>query len=455
MIEKEPSQPTPPGVYAGISNADYHGGPGISKSGLDIIRDRTPSVYRYVTDNPKERTESAAMRIGSAVHAAILEPELFGQEYCLSLRRQDVPEAIEDREELAALVEKLNQERIDAHPSAVRGTDELVARIQELNKGRLPKLSTGGKKDDLVARIVEEVHGGDGEASHELEDMRAGDLKAIIQGENEKRPGLLSTSGDRKALAKLLRDNGEHVELWSEICESFEAEHGFTYTLGTNVSRHAMAEWLNANGVSVQLWSDVKAEWEESNGHRTVLSEEEYHQVVAMRDAVMKHPAARNLLRQKGVAERSVYWVDPETGVLCRCRPDWWVPSKGLLVDVKTTDDASPEAFGRSVMKWSYHRQHPYYVDGCNNAIEQAGLDLPEQRYFVFVVVEKAPPYNVAVYTLDDDSITIGTAEVRESLNTYAECQASGEWPAYSPRVQTVSLPEWHIRRNLPAESAA
>lgn len=444
-----------PGVYADISNADYHGGPGISKSGLDIIEDRTPATYRHVTDNPSERTETAAMRIGSAVHAAILEPDLFGQEYCLPLRRQDVPEAIEDREELAAMVEKLNQERIAAHPDAIRGTDELVARIQELNKGRKAKLPVSGKTSDLIDRIVQEIHGGDGEAATDLEGMKAGELKALIQAENEKRPGLLSTSGDRKALAKLLRDNGEAVELWSEVCDAFEAEHGVTYTLGTNVSRHAMAEWLNANGVSVTLWSDVKAEWEANNGHRIILGEDEYQQVVAMRSAVMQHPAARSLLRQQGVAERSVYWTDPETGVLCRCRPDWWVPSKGLLVDVKTTDDASPEAFGRSIMKFSYHRQHPYYVDGCNKAIEQAGIDWPEQRYFVFVVVEKAPPHNVAVYTLDDDSIAIGATECREALNTYAECQASGDWPAYSPRVETVSLPEWLIRRVLPAATAA
>lgn len=449
-----PPSPPAPGVYDHLSNEAYHSGPGLSKSGLDILKDTTPATFRHVTDNPSERTETAAQRVGSALHAAVLEPELFATEYCRGLRRQDVPEAIDDREQLAGMVERLNQVRIDAHPNAVRGTEELVARVQELNKDRLPKLPTSGNKDTLFARVVDEIYGGDGEAAHELEDMKAGDLKAIIQAENEKRPGLLSTSGDRKALAKLLRDNGEAVELWSEICEAYEAEHGRTYTLGTSVSRHAMAEWLNANGVPVTLWSDVKAEWEASNGHRTVLSEDEYAQVIAMRDAVMAHPAAGNLLRQAGMAERSVYWTDPETGVIGRCRPDWWVPSKGLLADLKTTDDASPEGFGRSIMKWGYHRQHPYYLDGCNHAIEQAGIDWPEQRYFVFIAVEKAPPYNVAVYTLDDDSIAIGRAECREALNTYAECEASGEWPGYSPRIETVALPEWHIRRHLPSPAA-
>ncbi|MDX5979577.1 PD-(D/E)XK nuclease-like domain-containing protein [Vreelandella alkaliphila] len=443
---QDATTPKEPGIYEGLTNAEYHAGPGVSKSGLDLV-DKNPATYRYVKDTPEERTETPDMRIGSALHAAVLEPELFVTEYCRGLRRQDAPEAVDDREELVAMVEKLNQERIDAHPHAIRGTDELVAKIHELNKTRKPKLPVSGKAGDLMNRIVEEIHGGDGEAATELEGMKAGDLKAIIQAENEKRDGLLSPGGDRKTLAKRLSENGVEVELWSDICEAFEAEHGVTYTLGTSASRHDMAAWLNANGVKVTLWSDVVDEWAANNGHRTILSDAEYTLVIAMRDAVMAHPAAARIMRMKGKAEQSVYWRDPVTGELCRIRPDWWVPTRGLMADVKTTDDASKEGFARSISKWRYHVQHPFYLDGANEAIRQAGLTLPEQRYFVFIAVEKKPPFNVGVYVLGDESIQVGRDEYRDNLNTYAECLASGDWPGYSDSIETISLNDWYMRR--------
>lgn len=435
-----------PGIYDDLSNADYHGGPGVSKSGLDLIN-ANPATYRYVKDNPEERTETPDMRIGTALHAAVLEPELFVTEFCRGLRRQDVPEAVDDREELVEMVKNLNEERIAAHPDAIQGSEELVAKIHELNKTRKAKLPISGSAGELTARIVEEIHGGDGEAATDLEGMKAGDLKAIIKAENEKRPGLLSPSGDRKTLAKRLRDNGVEVELWSDICEQFEAEHGTTYTLGTSVSRQDMATWLNANGVKVTLWSDVVDEWAANNGHRTILSDAEYTLVIAMRDAVMAHPAAARIMRMKGKAEQSIYWRDPITGELCRVRPDWWVPTSSLMADLKTTDDASKEGFARSISKWRYHVQHPFYLDGANAAIQQAGLTLPEQRFFVFIAVEKKPPYNVGVYTLTDESIEVGRTEYLANLSTYSECRASAVWPGYSDRIEPISLSDWYLRR--------
>ncbi|MGP9633753.1 PD-(D/E)XK nuclease-like domain-containing protein [Halomonas sp. AOP43-A1-21] len=443
-----------PGVYSDLSNADYHGGDGVSKSGLDLI-DKNPATYRYVKTNPEERTETPDMRIGSALHAAVLEPELFVTEYCRGLRRQDVPEAVDDREELVAMVEAVNKQRIDAHPNAIRGTDELTAKIQELNKSRKAKLPVSGKADELIARIVAEIHGGDGEAATDLDGMKATDLKAIIQAENEKRPGLLSPSGDRKTLAKRLRDNGVEVELWSDICEAFEAEHGTTYIMGTSASRTDMAAWLNANGVEVTLWSDVVEEWNANNGHRTILSDAEYSLVIAMRDSVMAHPAAAKIMRMQGVAEQSIYWRDEETGELCRVRPDWWVPAKRLMADVKTTDDASREGFMKSISKWRYHVQHPFYLDGANAAIRQANLPYPEQRYFVFIAVEKKPPYCVGVYTLTDESIEEGRMEYRQNLYDYAACRANNDWPAYSDGIETISLSDWYLRRARERREAA
>lgn len=65
-------------LVTGMPNDAYHSGPGISKSGLDLIA-RSPAHYAYRTASEPTR----AMVIGSATHAAILEPEEFDKQYML------------------------------------------------------------------------------------------------------------------------------------------------------------------------------------------------------------------------------------------------------------------------------------------------------------------------------------------------------------------------------------
>jgi exodeoxyribonuclease VIII len=62
-----------------MPNDEYHSQKGVSKSGLDKIA-RSPAHYKY--SEPKESTR--AMEIGTAIHAAILEPERFDKEYCIT-----------------------------------------------------------------------------------------------------------------------------------------------------------------------------------------------------------------------------------------------------------------------------------------------------------------------------------------------------------------------------------
>ena len=441
-----------PGVYEGISNAEYHGGHGISKSGLDLIH-RSPMHYHAVVTADNDHTPTPAQELGTAAHALILEPEVFTETYCLALRRSDVPEAIEEREVLVEMVEAINAERIAAHPDAVRDADVLVAKINELNAGRLAKLSTTVKKDELIERII--AHNAEmariaGNAvvvndvdESTLDGMKGAELKALVEQLNEKRPGKLSTSGSRGDLANLLRANGVDVVLWSEITDAYQQEHGRPYVLSTSTaSRHEMAAWLNANGKNVRLWSDVLSEWTENNPGRIVLSPEVWDQLHAMRDAVHNHPAAHALLTSvPGEAEKSVYWIDPITGVLCRCRPDWW-REDWIIPDLKTTDDASPEGFAKSIANWRYDVQAAFYMDG----IEQATGKRPKS--FVFIAVEKKPPYGVGVYVLDSDSLELGRAQYQHDLRIYAECVRTGEWPGYGDKIQTISLPAWHANKN-------
>lgn len=77
-------EPLVPGIYDGIDNDDYHGGPGISKSGLDLV-DRSPGHYweRYMNPEREEDTNTDAQLVGSAIHCALLEPDAFDARYWL------------------------------------------------------------------------------------------------------------------------------------------------------------------------------------------------------------------------------------------------------------------------------------------------------------------------------------------------------------------------------------
>jgi len=63
---------TTPGIHLDIENEDYHAGPGISKSGLWIIGNKTPAHYKF-----GERKDSAAFDLGTSAHYALLQPELL------------------------------------------------------------------------------------------------------------------------------------------------------------------------------------------------------------------------------------------------------------------------------------------------------------------------------------------------------------------------------------------
>lgn len=63
----------------GMPNETYHALEGISKSGLDLMA-RSPAHYK----GREFKSGTRAMEIGTAIHSAILEPELFSFDYTLT-----------------------------------------------------------------------------------------------------------------------------------------------------------------------------------------------------------------------------------------------------------------------------------------------------------------------------------------------------------------------------------
>ena len=100
-----------------------------------------------------------------------------------------------------------------------------------------------------------------------------------------------------------------------------------------------------------------KAEWEvftTASTGRTVLTKADADLVMRMGRSVFGHPAAAMLLNMPGKAETTHMWTDAATGLQCKCRPDWLTDDGRLIVDLKTTENASPREFARSIATWRY-----------------------------------------------------------------------------------------------------
>lgn len=173
---------------------------------------------------------------------------------------------------------------------------------------------------------------------------------------------------------------------------------------------------------------------EEAAG-KTWLKQHEFDHVIAMRDAVHRHPAARTVMR-RGRAEVTAVWTDPETGLRCKSRADWLSSMDGVFVDLKSAIDASPGGFRRAAANNRYHVQDAFY----SRAFEENNIHIAN---FVFVVVEKEPPHAVAVYQLDDTARLKGEELYMAELRALREAIDSDVWPGYGDSVQDLRLPGW------------
>jgi len=156
--------------------------------------------------------------------------------------------------------------------------------------------------------------------------------------------------------------------------------------------------------------------------------------------AIHEHPIAHKILNAKGFNEATFLATDPHTDLEVKCRTDC-ITDSGWVVDLKTTQNASPDAFTKTIANFQYHVQAGFYLD----VIEWATGQRP--KGFLFVCVEKEAPNAVSVIRASDSMIEAGSRRARELLDQMADCfktlGPSRPWPAYSNDIVEVNLPPW------------
>ena len=179
----------------------------------------------------------------------------------------------------------------------------------------------------------------------------------------------------------------------------------------------------------------IKAAFAESAEGKTIITASEAELVESMAGAILAHPLAPALLAD-GTPELSMLWDDPETGCPCKGRMDLARLEAGAILDLKTTLDASPAAFARSVVSFGYATQAGAYMSGA----VVLGADVTD---FIIVAVEKSAPFAVGIYRLPDAALELGRRRWREACALYVQCLESGRWPGYPETITELALPNW------------
>lgn len=143
-------------------------------------------------------------------------------------------------------------------------------------------------------------------------------------------------------------------------------------------------------------------------------------------------------LLSEGEAEVALAWIDPETGIKCKVKLDWWHGVEHI-VDLKSAVDVTRDGFGRTSARLDYPLSAAMYCEG----VFQVTGEEPEWH---FAVAEKGMPHTVACYDPSPQFMRRGREKFRIALRRLAECRDRGEYPMLQGKgyAQVLDVPAYY-----------
>ncbi len=186
-------------------------------------------------------------------------------------------------------------------------------------------------------------------------------------------------------------------------------------------------------------WAEYLADCE----GKTVLDEQDHADAIACVQALNNHPEFATIMAQPRRVE--VPFEFDLFGHRFKAKPDCIVDSMRLIVDIKTTDDASPHKWQWSAVDYGYHRQKYIYQQAVY-------LETGESYQFIFAVVEKPKPSTrgipptVALYELDGEATRMGIQDTAGLILQYEKRLETNDWKQpYSNGLKVLSLPKRRV----------
>ena len=169
----------------------------------------------------------------------------------------------------------------------------------------------------------------------------------------------------------------------------------------------------------------------DASAGKEILTAADAETVKAIVKAFKKNRDAVQLL--KGTKrEKPLFWTD-DNGILCKCRIDAY--KAGLIVDLKTAQDAETETFTKEALRYGYDVQAAHYLDAYQHKESSVRPD------WYFIVIEKAEPYAINILRADIGFLDYGFIRRQELIEKLKACQDQKAYPDYG--INELCLPAW------------
>lgn len=160
--------------------------------------------------------------------------------------------------------------------------------------------------------------------------------------------------------------------------------------------------------------------------------------VIAMVEAAksfIEHTEIRGIF-QRGKPEITMRWQ--EDGLWLKSRPDFFTDDGLIMLDYKTTEDASPDAFSRQISRMGYDFQAEFYKRGA----EANGY---ENVTFLILAQETEYPHACSLHALHPALQEYARMRVERAVTLWRYCLTRDLWPAYPTRTCMVTPSNWQL----------
>ena len=165
----------------------------------------------------------------------------------------------------------------------------------------------------------------------------------------------------------------------------------------------------NADRIAMQQTTQrTLRDFQQLHPGKMILPCDVWNRLLAAERTLRVHPHVHEWMGE-GDPESSAFWEDPQTGIRCKGRLDWYNPGLDMIMDLKFTDCVKYSLCLRRIERHHYDLQAAWY---CRAVKALRG----SQPVFAIIYIETVKPHRITPIVLSPADLERGEQKIHAAL---------------------------------------